>query len=468
MSTPSRTTMSKNALLFGLPVAAAIGFFVFVVSGREPPQQQAPSERTTPVRVQVIEGTTFVPHVSGFGEVVPARRWTAVAQVAGRISYVHPRLEGGAILTGGTTIIRIDPTEYQIAVQQADANLKAAQSKLAELRQQAANAEASLAIETKSLDIKRKDIERKRGLVKRRIISDASVEDAERSLLTQQGRVQDLKNTLRLSPAQLEAQQRQIDVNKTQLESAKFNLARTEIKTPYDVRVAAKNAALTQFVGIGAQLAETDGVASAEVTAQLPQSQFRAFVRLTVPKGTTVNRRSVDDINKLIESIGWRAEVQLRSDEGDALWPARVVRTADTVDPKTRTVGAIVAVDDPYAIAQVGARPPLVKGMFTRVTLLGKPIRDQIVVPRSVVRNGAVFVVDEENRLRSRSVKITATQGENVLVADGLQIGDRLVLTDLARAVEGMLLEPRTPTSARSTSAEIGAQETPDIADAAQ
>ena len=98
--------------------------------------------------------------------------------------------------------------------------------------------------------------------------------------------------------------------------------------------------------------------------------------------------------------------------------------------------------DNPYQNIQPGVKPPLVKGMFVEVEIKGTPVPDQIVVPRSTVTNDLVYVVDETNRLQRREVK-TKLAGANFLVVEsGLTVGERIVVSDILPAIDGMLLEP--------------------------
>lgn len=54
--------------------------------------------------------------------------------MAGQIEYVHPDFKKGAVLRAGTEIIRISPKDYKIAIQQAEANIRSAETKLKDLK----------------------------------------------------------------------------------------------------------------------------------------------------------------------------------------------------------------------------------------------------------------------------------------------------------------------------------------------
>ncbi len=103
-------------------------------------------------------------------------------------------------------------------------------------------------------------------------------------------------------------------------------------------------------------------------------------------------------------------------------------------------MGVIVEVDQPYARVQPGKRPPLVKGLFVNVELKGTPYRDAIVIPLSALHDQMVYVVDAEKRLQRRPVTTAARGADYVIIKDGLKAGEQIVLSDLAPAIDGMLL----------------------------
>ncbi len=429
-------------LAFGVPVAAAAALLVFGLNLREPPKQTPPAERSAAVRVLTIKPAEFRPRAIGYGAVQPARTWNAVAQVAGRVEYVEPRLRSGAIMDAGTEIIRISPQDYTLAVQESEANLRSAEAKLVELKAEEENARRSLDIEQRSLGIKQRDLARKKELAQRGTVSSLSVEDTERAVLTQQASVLNLENSIRLFPTRIDAQRRQIDVNKSKLETARLNLARTHISLPFDSRISNVNVERTQFVGVGTELAEADDIDTAEVEAEIPQDRFHTFMKLTLPKDFTVDKIRSGGISKVFESMGWSVTVRLRSSARDVTWPAKLLRTSETVDPKTRTVGVIVSVDKPYEGIKPIVRPPLVKGMFVEVEIAGRPTTNRVVIPRSAVHEGRVYTADEGNRLRIRKVSVLAEQGGKAVIESGLNFGERIVISDLSPAIDGMLLKP--------------------------
>lgn len=143
-----------------------------------------------------------------------------------------------------------------------------------------------------------------------------------------------------------------------------------------------------------------------------------------------------------MQQIGLSATATLQETGLSASWEARFARMSDTLDPKTRTVGVIVEVDKPYANVLPGSRPPLVKGLFVQVTLAGRPRPDSLVVPRSALHADHLYVVDEQQRLDIREVKIGMLQPGFATIEAGLKPAERVVISDLVPAIQGMLLKP--------------------------
>ncbi|GMG83950.1 hypothetical protein LNKW23_31640 [Paralimibaculum aggregatum] len=435
-------------LSFAVPVALAVAVLMVVLGGRQPPQQAALAERARSVRVITVAPVDFVPGVTGYGSVAPVRTWDAVAQVPGRIAFVHPRLRVGAVLREGLEIIRIREEDYELAVQEARSNLDAAEAQLRELEVSAENAGRSLEIERRSMEIKRADLERQEGLVKRGVASQSTLDTVERDFLTQQVRVQELENAVRLFPAQIATQRTQIAVAEARLATARLELERTSIRMPFRGRISEIGVEATQFVASGTRLAAAGDISAAEIVAQVPQDQFARFVSLAVP-GDFIpvfeddgESESTGDPRAAMAALDWEATVTLQMEARDVRWPAQVMRTADAIDAGSRSVGVIVQVEGPYADLKPGTRPPLVKGMFVRVELRGRALEAQRVIPRGALHDGRVFVADAENRLRVREVAVRAVQGSDALIAAGLEFGERVVVSDLSPAIEGMLLDP--------------------------
>jgi len=432
----------NRKLLFIPPVLIGIAVLLYMVSGRQTPERKPPEERARAVRVITADRVKLVPRVTGFGSVYPGTVWSAIAQVAGEVVYVHPGLKKGAILPAGTEIVRISPADFELALTQAKANIRSAEAKLAELKVTETNTADLLEIEKRGLKLRESELKRKQDLLKRGTVARATFELEQRETLAQRKKVQDLENTLRLLPTQRAVQQEQIAVYRAQMESAKLDLARTRITLPFDARIAEVAVEAKQFIQTGGTLTTADSLDVAEVEAQIPISQFRAMVHASAAGGLPTGI-TAQSLSRIVQTIGFEATVRLRAGSDIVEWPARFARISDTVDPKTRTIGAIVAVDGAYAKAEPGQRPPLTKGMFVEIEIRTRAKDDRIVVPRAAFHDGRLYVVNADGRLDIRPVTTGLVQGDLAAIDEGIAPGETIVVSDLIPAVAGMLLTPQ-------------------------
>ena len=80
----------------------------------------------------------------------------------------------------------------------------------------------------------------------------------------------------------------------------------------------------------------------------------------------------------------------------------------------------------------------LTVGLFVQAEILRRRFEDVFVVPRSALRGrSGVLVVDEDQRLRARSIDVLRIDGERVLANSGLAPGDRVAL-NAAQTPDGM------------------------------
>ena len=406
----------------------AIGILIFMVlAGSKPPPAMADSgEPARTVRVVEAPLLNLVPRAEGYGPVEPANIWTAVSQVAGRVVKIHPKLRNGEILPKGTELLSIDPVDYELALAQSKAEL-------AELAMQEKNAKASLEIEQRNLELTQQDLERKRKLVTQGTTSQSTADDAERAMLGNRTAVQNLRNTLALIPSQ----RRLLEAKAAKSER---DLQHTVIRAPFNMRVANLKIEADQYVTVGQNLFEGDAVERVEIVAQVAMSSLR---KLFI--GSPKLKLDIIRLNEqLPDFVGLKPLVRLDLGNHIAKWKAEFVRFSDDVDAETRTMGVVVAVDRPFEKVKPGYRPPLSKGMFVQVVLHGKSQNKRLVIPRAAVRNGVVHIADKDNRLRKREVKVLFSQDDISVISEGLKPGDRVVLSDLVPAVEGMLLKPQT------------------------
>ncbi|NOX41301.1 MAG: efflux RND transporter periplasmic adaptor subunit [Alphaproteobacteria bacterium] len=435
-------------------IALGVGILAYIVANRPAPQQNTLAERATAVRVITARNVPLAPKIIGYGLVAPARSYEAIAEVSGPAVYVSPQLEKGKILPEGTVLLRLSDADFSLAIAQARANIRAAKARLAELDISEQNQLAALEIENRALALKQRDLERIKKLTASGASSKVALDGAQSGWLVQRQKVLNLENALALLPTQRQVQTEQIAVYETSLQTAELNLKRATLRLPFAARVAVRSVEVGQFVRVGQITAVLDGIDAAEVEAQVAIADMLALLRSSLPPGQqpVVTPAAM---SKFLRDLGLRATVSLRLGKEVLTWPATLARISDTIDQKSGTLGVILRIDTAYSGAEPGKRPPLTKGMFVEATLSAPPL-DGIVIPRSALHQGRVWLVDANDRLTSSPVTVQLVQGEVALISAGLAPDQQVVVSMPTPVIEGMLLDVTKDTALEARLAGLG------------
>lgn len=426
----------KSLKFLSIPLALVV--VVLLVRTRSGPESSHLGEVSKPLRVISAPAVSFVPVAKGYGTVEPKRIWNAVAEVKGTIVFVHPELESGAIVKEDTVLLKIDPVDYQLVVAKLNAQIAEINATIQQLKVEEENGKESLAIELKSIEFARKSLARVQSLREKDITTEDTLDREERNVLRQQQTIQQIKNTLALVPSKLEAFNATLKVAEANLEQAQRDLVRTVIKAPFDCRIGAVHLEVGEFLAVGQQLFEAHGTDYVEIESLFRPDQMRNLLSIDKRKKLeqAINMESLRDVFDL------SVIVRLTSNDWMATWSAEFDRIREVVDPRMRAISVIATVKNPYEKIVPGIRPALVLGMYCEVELRAPIIPETIVIPRSAVWDGGVYVVGSNNRLEKVEVDITLMQGNLAVVGSGLKKGQMVVVSDPSPAIEGMMVEP--------------------------
>ena len=323
-------------------------------------------------------------HIFGEGTVRPLREISLVSEVGGKVIDISAALVNGGQFRKGSTLLRIEPVDYELFVTLAEAKVKDAES---------------------LLELAKEEAEAAREEWRLLHADDAKADRKPPSLVARE--------------PQLAAAQARLEANRADLRKAQLNLERTHLKAPFDGRVGEENVDIGQYVSPGQTLGTLYSTEAAEIVVPL---EGGALFWFDVPGFTSKDGR------------GSEAVVQARIAGKKLSWSGRVVRTEGRLDERTRLINVVVRVEKPYA-----QKPPLILGLFVRVDIHGRTVPDAAIIPRSALHQGdQVWVVDDNGRLRFRKVVVARLQGEEVVVEKGLGDGEKVVTTPLKAVTDGM------------------------------
>jgi membrane fusion protein (multidrug efflux system) len=155
------------------------------------------------------------------------------AQVTGPIEQVF--VKNGAHVKRGDVLFRIDPQPYQVALEQAQAQLAAARLQTTQLQTQAAGTGADITGEQANLAIKQNALGRQQALLKQGFTTRSDYDDALNEVKTAEQQLADAKARAANAHAAIApGEQPSIAQAQAAIDKAKLDLSRTTIRAPMD------------------------------------------------------------------------------------------------------------------------------------------------------------------------------------------------------------------------------------------
>ena len=371
---------SKKQII--VPIAIlAIGIVALIgfSSMKKPPEEKAKVDNTPIVAVENISVTPMALEVSSYGVVKPKYETTIVAQVSGEIVELSDRFVRGGIVKKGQLLARIDPNDYHAALIDAQANM----------------ASARAALETE--------------------VAQGKVAEQEWKQITDTSPTE-----LSLRKPQLAQEIARVKSAQASVLRAERNLQRTEIRAPYDAMINSRTIGLGSFVGVGSEIGMLLGTAIAEVRLPVADNQLQF----------------------LIEQ-GMNADVHLLGTYSgkDIQWSASIARSEGVIDSESRMSYLVAEIQDPYRLNKsTDNTMPLRFGSYVQAKILGIEIANASIVPRYLVVDNRVAILDNESKLHYAEVKVERQQGGDVIISNGLLDGDKLIVSALDYPIDGMKL----------------------------
>ncbi len=435
----SRFLKTRKALL----IIAAVGLTVMIMIVKlQPAMVHNDSQRPSiPVSYIEVKQQLLQPEIVGYGTVQPDLSLQAKAEVTGRVTYIHPQLKKGEIFAKDTLLLQIDDKDYLLQLKQSQADLLANKANLKEMEINIENNELELKLAAEKLNVRQKEYSRLSKLRKSGAVSQSNLDAEKQNLLQQKQEVQQLKNRQTTLPSTLEVMKAQLEISKAKLAKSQRDLERTQIKIPFNGRISKVYTELDQYMPTGSQLFDASGLDKVMINAQFPINQFSAFTRsFDKSKVDFKTVKEIPSMSKVLESLGLSAIVEEAGGDFKS-WTAKVERFSDDLDPKSRTVGVIVTVEGSYKNVEPGTRPPLLEGMYMKITLQGAAI-NTIAIPRFALHENQIYLITKNDQLKRVELSDKQNQGALVLVKKGLTQGDRIITSDVFPAVDGMQLTP--------------------------
>ncbi len=384
-----------KAVLPVLILALAGGIAFSIVQTAPQPERHPKPRQPRLVETVEINVTKQILTIEAWGQVQPVHQITLRSQVNGKIISVNPELVPGGRFNAQETILRLEPADYALAVRQRQSDL--------------AKARVALLLEEGNQVVAKQEFD----------LLGATINDQEKALV------------LRLP--QLRAMKADVDAAAAALQSAKLALARTVIKAPFEATVVRHHVDLGTYVTTTTDLVTIAGTKEYWVELAVPMAQLRW---ITIPRTPDEPGSAV----KLFQENVWGKE-KFRT--------GRVVRLLTDLEPNGRMARLLVAIQDPLNLqAQHAPLPRVLLGSYLRAEIQGEELSRLAKVDRRWIHDqDTVWLMNTDNTLEIRQVTIAYRGQHAVYISEGLDTGDRLVVTDISAPTNGMPIRLNTSRS---------------------
>ena len=261
-----------------------------------------------------------------------------------------------------------------------------------------------------------------------RAVSKSQLEKAEQTLNTAKDSVAQLSRAVQLFPYDIKQAQSELSEALAKLESAREDINRCKVFAPFDCRVESASIEVGQYVTAGQEVATLADESILEVDIAVDSRDVRQWLQFEDNKTTWFSGLK-------------RVDCRIYWTEGDdrSFWRGSLHR-AVRFNPKLRTLILAVRIDTNKSVSADRQWLPIVEGMFCRVEIPGRIMRNVIRLPSFAVSNEKTVYLAIGNCLKTRPVEVIRIQGDDAFVGSGLKPGDRVIVDRLVNPLENTLL----------------------------
>jgi len=386
-------------------VVVGVGAFIAITAARR-------GEKPTEVRIEAVDSRDLVASVTASGQVQPRTKVDVAADISGRI--VRLAVKEGQMVKRGDFLLRIDPEQYEAAVQRAEAGLSSAKAQAAQARANYLQAKRTY---DRNMEIRKTNVQ---------LVSEADIEQS--------------RTQMEVNEALLEASDHNVEQSNASVRDAKNSLGKTTILAPMSGRI-------TRLVVEEGETA-VPGTFNKEAATLLTISDMSVLETIV----------KVDETDVARISLGDSAVVQIDA-FADTTFVGKVVEISHSSVRGASASGSTTEQAVDYEVRVQLMNPPQetrpdfsatakvvtdVRSKALSIPIIALTVREneELAGADSAVRLGAnaaptkevgkrdvegVFVVGTDNKVTFRPVKVGIAGDRYFEVLSGLKAGEKIV-----------------------------------------
>ena len=123
------------------------------------------------------------------------------------------------------------------------------------------------------------------------------------------------------------------------------------------------------------------------------------------------------------------------------IWKGNIERVDGVIDPVTRMIKLIANFKNDFLEENQTTLPV---GLFVEAKINGKFLEDVFVLPNiSFTANDELLIVDRNNKIEIRKINIIKKLKNDMIVKDGISIGERIIVSKISIATNGTPVNPK-------------------------
>tara|TARA_X000000368_G_scaffold313111_1_gene250761 strand:- start:235 stop:1377 length:1143 start_codon:yes stop_codon:yes gene_type:complete len=364
--------------------AVLVSYILWLLGQVQPDPVQNPP--APDVVVQILTPENFQVAINSTGTTKPLTQTVLNAEVGGEVVYRSKKFSEGSSVLSGEILAKIDDTDLQLQYKNALLQL--------------ASAEVQYSLQVVESEVAKEAWEK-----------------------IGKGKASDLT----LKKPQLKQAEALMEVAKAQVNSAEKKLNKTEIVAPYAGRIQSANIDIGTTIIPGQPIGAMYTSSEIEVTLSVKDNDLQF---LSIPM----------DGRKLNPKEQARVKISSFYKGKNQSWEGKLERVDGVIDPITRMINLIAVFKNDFIETD---RPNLPIGLFVEAQIEGIILKDIFRIPiNAISENNEVFVIDKNNQLQSRNILVLKKYNEFVIAQENLKAGERLVITKLSTASDGVTVNP--------------------------